>query len=322
MDLFGFHSAGTNDDLVIDPTKGDGKIFKMTQLAAICMMIIAIALVVLQVFQLFSLGVTANGIVCSLGVIGLGGITALPWVRVFEVLDDKRFKITAIAFMAVIGVCVILWIVCVWQIIGIINDVIKGDGENILAQTASSLNVIRVSLIVSMQFLIGSYVTMNIVKYRKTLLLYQGIADAALLYIDFFAILLLTAFTITAEGDVEIGSSASFFVDHWQWLTALFVIALLLFIFPTTVFKRADRKKILQAKAAANSASAPQNAAQQAPAQQAGQATGPAPQPFYSSASPEPTVEEKLSNLKDLLDKGLITQDEYNAKRAEILNSI
>jgi hypothetical protein len=38
--------------------------------------------------------------------------------------------------------------------------------------------------------------------------------------------------------------------------------------------------------------------------------------------STAPTPEERLAKLKELLDKGLITQDEYDKRRAQILQSI
>jgi len=46
----------------------------------------------------------------------------------------------------------------------------------------------------------------------------------------------------------------------------------------------------------------------------------PAPAPVAASSGPSPM--EKMKQLKDMLDGGLITQDEYDAKRAAILGSM
>lgn len=46
----------------------------------------------------------------------------------------------------------------------------------------------------------------------------------------------------------------------------------------------------------------------------------PAPAPVAASSGPSPV--EKMKQLKDMLDGGLITQDEYDAKRAAILGSM
>jgi hypothetical protein len=44
--------------------------------------------------------------------------------------------------------------------------------------------------------------------------------------------------------------------------------------------------------------------------------------PRMTVAEPEKTAEERLEELKSLLDKGLITQEEYDQRRQEILQSI
>jgi hypothetical protein len=59
--------------------------------------------------------------------------------------------------------------------------------------------------------------------------------------------------------------------------------------------------------------------------------TKPSSKPIRNVAAPggearklalAPSVAERLSNLNELLKKNLITQDEYNAKRAQILSGI
>jgi hypothetical protein len=52
---------------------------------------------------------------------------------------------------------------------------------------------------------------------------------------------------------------------------------------------------------------------------------GEAPPPGATPASTQPTqdtTEERLLKLKNLLDKGLITQEEHDKRRQEILQSI
>lgn len=53
-------------------------------------------------------------------------------------------------------------------------------------------------------------------------------------------------------------------------------------------------------------------------------AAGPAPAPSASAAQEQPqrSVEERLRELQDLYDKGLITEEEYRKKREEILNGL
>lgn len=49
---------------------------------------------------------------------------------------------------------------------------------------------------------------------------------------------------------------------------------------------------------------------------------GPAPASSSSSSSDKGTVEERLRKLDELLEKGLITKEEYDKKRAEILKDV
>lgn len=55
---------------------------------------------------------------------------------------------------------------------------------------------------------------------------------------------------------------------------------------------------------------------------QAAWGSGKAAAPGAAQTAPKESVEERLRKLDDLLKKGLITKEEYNAKRAEILKDV
>lgn len=311
---FGFHRRMEEGDLTIAPGVKDGKIYKLLQLLSISVFLAVAVLLVFEVFKLLPINATANGFIISVGVVGLGGMVALPWVRVFESFkDEKPIRITAIVMLSVIGVCVILWIICVWLIVSIV----KNFDIKSLAYVANSFNAIRATLIASLQFVIASNITMNVVKYRKTLLPYQIMSAVAKLFIDVWFILAFLAFSINAKGDFEINKAASIFTNRWMW--AFLVIAVLLTGFPSYIFRRTDRKNLLKAKnqtlkedlkemLGVDDKKPSENQTENKPAQ--------------ANAAGGGSVEDKLKKIKDLLDNGLITQEEYDAKRADILNSI
>ncbi|MDE6013855.1 MAG: SHOCT domain-containing protein [Anaeroplasmataceae bacterium] len=302
MRLFNFHSR-YEDDLAIAPGAKDGKIYKLVQLIAISVILAAATLLIFEVSQLLKIGSTANGMIFSVGVIGLGGFFALPWVRVFESVEEKPFKITGIVFLALIGVCVILWIVCVWQIIGLVKNI---GSDEVIDKLVRSLNVIRASIIVSIQIVIASNIVMNVIKYRKTLLPYQILSGVSKLYIDFYITLVFTAVTITTDG-LKLSSTATILTN--KWLLPLLVVFIMFTIFPSAVFKRADRRRLLAAKKEDMKEIFTNNQ----------------PQASNTNASNNldgDSVEKKLQKIKTLLDNGLITQEEYDAKRAEILSNI
>ncbi|MCM1367632.1 MAG: SHOCT domain-containing protein [Roseburia sp.] len=306
MGIFDIHT--NSGDLAIAPKANDGKLYKYVQLAAISIFIISAALTVFRAFGLLNFGANGIAAILSVGVVGLGGMVALPWVRVLEAVKGKQFKITAIVFLSLIGVCVILWIVSVWQVVGLVN---KSEGES-ADGLSGSFKVIQATLIVSMQFVICSAVAMNIVKYRKTLLPYQIMAGAAYLYIDFYLSLVFTALTIT-RGGLEFSKTAILLTN--LWLHALLLVFVALAVFPNIVFNRIDKRNILTARAEnLKTVLVPDEQAEQQPHAATGDVGAPAD-------SDEP-VEEKLRTIKALLDNGLITQAEYDEKRAEIIKNI
>lgn len=299
-----YYGGYDNGDMAIAPKAGDGKIYKLVRLVSMLAFIIAAVFVILEIATIFPMGTVGNGVVFSIGVLGAGGMITLPWVRVFEAFKDKRYKITAIVFMAIAGVCVVLWIICVWLIIGLVDKAIGEDiAPSILSDLIDSLNIIRASIIVSLQFVVASYVAKNVIKYNKTLLLYQIMSGVSQLFIDFFACLVLTAITITTKG-VEFSSTAILLTNKWTW--ALLAIAVVLSIFPSVVFRRTDKRNLLK-----HAASDMKDIVDEADSAKA---------PVANAA--EQSVDDKLAKIKELLDKGLITQEEYDKKREDIINSI
>lgn len=312
--------------MAIAPKAGDGKIYRWVQLIAITIVTAALVLLIFEATTLLKMGTTANGVVFSIGVVGLAGFVALPWVRVFEAMKQKSCRITAIVFLSLIGVCAILWIVSVWMIVGLVAKSIKGglDDQTLFKSLNNSLQIIRISVIISIQFIVASYIAKNIIKYGKTLLPYQVMSAVAQLYLDFYLILVALAVNITPEG-VEFSKTALLLKN--MWFHALLVVAIVIGIFPNTVFMRVDRRKMINARGTVYdtptevdlAASVEANPSPVTPA------TTPVIDPFAPDAPPPSaldTVDDKLRKIKELLDRGLITQEEYDKKREDIINSI
>lgn len=293
-----------NGDLAIAPKAGDGKIYKLVQMISIGVIIIAAAVLIFGVAGMITLGTTGTGLVCTVGVIGIGAFSALPWVRVLEALKAKRYRITAIVFLAISGVCVILWIICVWLIINLVKTAMSGNIDIDYAKDIiGTLNTLRTVIIVSFQLTVSSFIAKNVIKYNKTLIPYQVMAGVAQVYFDFFICLLLTAFTITTEGEFKISDTAEWLTKAWPY--AFLAIAVIISIFTSVVFRRVDRRNMM--KYAAN---------------QLKEEGGENKTEGTSAENAVAPADEKLQKIKELLDKGLITQEEYDKKREDILNSI
>lgn len=132
----------------------------------------------------------------------------------------------------------------------------------------------------------------------------------SMLYIDFYLTLWLTAFTITKKG-LELNPTATVLTN--QWLMAIFVIAALLALFPAAIFRRTDKKRLLAAKKSNLKEMLADNPQPQANAYN---------NPYAQNNAYGDSVEKKLQKLQNLYANGLITQEEYESKRADILNDI
>ncbi|MBD5131836.1 MAG: SHOCT domain-containing protein [Clostridiales bacterium] len=308
MGFFNFNFVG-HDEFDVGAKNNEGRLYRYVQLAGICVIIISAAILMFSTFRLIKLNSTGYGIVFSICIVGFTALAALPWVRVIERVKDKKFFIIAIVFLAIIGLCAVLWITCVWQIISIFNNVVYGEAEAVEQSVINSLNVIRASLIVSLQFGMVSNIVMNYIKYRKTLLPYQIMSGVSSFYIDFYISLLLTAFTITPHG-MESVPYALHIISN-GWVAAFFGIAVVTLSLSGIVFWRTDRRRlIITANTALENSGKTKD--------DSGAADG---EKRSDDATGESAL-ERMKKLRALLDEGLITQEEYDAKRNDILNSI
>ncbi|WFB35930.1 SHOCT domain-containing protein [Kiritimatiellota bacterium B12222] len=126
----------------------------------------------------------------------------------------------------------------------------------------------------------------------------------------------LTAESVSYKVDVEEGNipaefkDASLFIDNEAWAAVGGIVA-----------GRATARRSQEREAAAYSQG--QLSAQQSTAPAAvAPAPAPAPAPAAAPAASSSTPEQQLAQLKQMLDNGLITQDQYNAKQKEILANL
>lgn len=305
MGWFDSYSVNTSDpDIAIK--NNDGKLYKIIQLVAVLLLILPIALFIFSFFHVFDLNVTGSGVLISIMIVGIGGLNGLPWVRIFERIKDKRFRIMSIVFMALVGVVVVLWLVCAWQIIAVVDKALSNpDGDELVVDVINIINTMRGVFIASLQIMIASAVATNIVKYRKTMMVYQALNGAALLYMDFYISLLMTAITVNSDIEPTLSATAGWIIS--PVLGALFFVALIILGVVGSVFTRAERRRLI---ATANEAAGSEKSSD-------------SDKKFDGAASADTESEaDKFKKLQELYDSGMITKEEFEQKRAEILNRL
>lgn len=229
----------------------------------------------------------------------IGVILEMQWVNY---LKDPKRRILAIVFMAFIGVCVILWVVSV----AMLYFVIKKDDGDISGALNTMVPLMQASFIISLQFAIASLIANTILKYGKKLIIIQVVSYVSHVFVDFYLSFLVCCVTVT--GGFNAGLFG--FLGHPTMISIL-VIALMYALLSRSILKRLNKKttkmvlgedgKFKEVEVNVDTKT---------------ETTEPAPKEEKKSAK------ARLAELKSMLDEGMITQEEYDQKKADIINNM
>ncbi len=287
MRIFGKSPVGGNSSNA-GPQK-DSKLYRTINTVSIVGLFAAVVLGVLSIMGIIKFNRYIVGVILTIGALCLGCVLMLPWIRR---LEHKELKIVSLVFIALDALVPILWTICIWIVIGVTSGGTMSVGL---------IKFIQAVLIISVQFAVASYIATGITKYKKTMIVFQAIAYTCYMYVDFIITYFLCCLNF---GGKEI------FVDKIGllssiWIWAIFAIAAIFTGISNGIMYRSDIRRIRDTMDDMH-LQKPQNTDAQA-------------EPV---ATPAESAEEQLNKLKSLLDKNLITEEEYNKKREEIINKL
>ena len=265
----------------------ESKLYRTVNAISILGVFVAIVLCVLGAMQIIKFNRILIGVIATIGALCVGSVLMLPWIRC---LDHKENKIVSLVFIALDALVPLLWIISIWIIVGV-----SAKGEISLGL----LNFIKAVLIISVQFGVASYIASGITKYKKSMLVLQVIAYVCYLYVDFIATYFLCC--LNFSGKNLLVDHLSLFNNVWIW--ALFVISIAFISVANLIMYRDGINRV-------------QQAAEEVYAEKAKKSQEETQKPQTE------TVEEQLEKLKLLLDKNLITQEEYDKKREDIISKM
>ena len=238
-----------------------------------------------------------------LGFALLGVLLVLPWAKYME---QKEYKIVSIVFLVATAVCVVLWE---------ISTIIIFAAYRSNNFSTGILQLVRITLVISLQLLISSFIGQFIIKYRAKYIPFQVIAYLSLVCIDFYVSTMLFGITI-GNGDISYSDTVKNML-FFNPLVRNFLILALVYLSVTLgviggARKRRVRNAILASKRKLN--------------QDIGlidlDDDDEEETPTNKATETKPDAEAQLEKLKNMLDKGLITQDEYNTKRQAIIENM
>ena len=283
---------------------GHGKLYRALSTVAYVGVFAAFAIMIFSIVLHWNMNAYLWGAVASIAILSLGIISSLPWIRRIE---KKEFKVVSLVFAIFIAACVLLWLVCLWMIVVIIGT-----------QNAESAiwfaQFLKITIIVSLQLMVATFVGNVIIKCGKTMLAIQVISDLSYLFVDFYLSYLLICISIDplASSPVSINTDALGVLGK-GWMVALFVLALVYCLISNAIIKSVENRRV---KAIA------EDFVLKAQEQSQAQTTVNINVVGGEKVEAKETAEQKLAKLKDLYDKQLITESDYNKKRDEILKDL
>lgn len=235
-------------------------------------------------------------IVFILLILSITSTVSLTWI---QKLMKGKYKVLSWVMIGILSVFAILWIATIFVIVNFFNNVLGSNGSDVSSQVASFLSYIQVVLIMSVQFILSSFVANTITYFGKSNYILQGLNYLSIIMVDVWLCKLLTL--INFNNDAFTFNNADFLTSKGWW--ALFLISAAILAITSGSISKIHKRKLKEQvqEMTENESSSKQS---------------------KKATKQEDSLEEKLKKLKDLLDKGLITEKEYAKKREKLLEDI
>ena len=288
-----YDDSASLSEMITEGMEKGGKVYKILFNTALLALFVPIAIIITGIVR----GYLSSGLMLAMviiAIIGFASILSLHWVRN---LENGKEKIVSIVLLVLTGITTIIWIISAIVIIALYEKAKANANFNY----AGAITFIKVSLIISLQFITANFITRMILKYKTSYIAVQAIAYASNLYIDIWLTLLLCCVSsITASG-FEFNKQL-FFTLIGPTMATLFLIALVYSALVNNIIKTTDQRRVIRAAETLESHSETTKA--------------------QETAKANDSVEAKLEKLQALLDKKLITQEEFDKKRQDIINDM
>lgn len=285
----------------------EGPIYKiLTNVAIVGLFVAAGILVAGIVSGGFNRWITLALLIVAILCLGL--LLLLPWVRKIE---NKKTLPLAWTFVGFTCACVLLWVISAILIILIYDKVDHGtitDGFGI-----GCVIFFQIALIISLQFVLAQVVASTILRYQKKYIPFQVIMYLSYAFADFW----LTCLTLCLQYNIAT-HEIDFVQGLWAFLASppmytMFSVALVYCLLSTAVINSIEKRRYYNARQDVTDAI--ERHAEMLNEQIEAQANGVA-----QAQAPQDDTKAKLGKLKEMLDEGLINEEEYNKKREEIIN--
>lgn len=274
--------------------------FKLVSTVSLILTCVTIALVVFIATGMVKASMFVIYLVICLAVLCLGTLLILPWIKKLVL---KKSVIISWTFFGVIVLATLLWVVAACLII---------SSSQTGSMTLATAQFLKIDFIFTFQFIVANFVATTILNYKKKNILFQVIAYASYLFVDFY----ITSLVLCIK-------FAPTFEINTQYLSFLFTPAMYSFLIIALIYigivNGIANKALARGKYKRSGFDAFANEDED------GEAYEDKAQKLEEDQKDKKELDKtkkKLEKLKNLLENNLISQEEYEKKKAEILKKI
>lgn len=250
-----------------------------------------------------------------IGILCFGSLQSLTWIKYLMNGQNRTISIVNLCF---VGINVIMWIISV--ILGVKAYQMVRDGVENSSGLAASMNFIRAALFITIQLSIANSIMNTILRVKKRWIPFQIIMYVSLLYVDFYLSFVILCFNFTKNG-FALSDKAGLLIS--PLMLTLLSIAVIYVLISRAIFNggRRRRRRGIFARTGIADAIDEENDREEERRGVAALSDRVAAEAAAKTAAQE-TPQKKLAALKEMLDQGLITEEEFKAKKDEILKNM
>lgn len=274
-------------------------LFKLLQNIAVIGLIMVIGLVALFVTGVLPRTLGAIELTTMVGLALFGILLILPWANYY---NQNRYKILSLSFLIATSICILLWEIATLVIFGALHK---------QAGSMGILHFVRITVFLSMQVIIASGICSCVIKFYKKYIPFQVVIYLSLAYIDFYLSTLLFGVILNA-GEIDFSTKVRDLLFFNPIVRALMILAVVYLVSFFGIITNSRKRRVRNAILAKNRKLSGDIGILD----------------IDDDDEPEQATtkisdsEAQLEKIKNMYEKGLITKEEYDAKRQSIIDKM
>ena len=275
-------------------------LFKLLQNVAVVGLFLVVGLGVLFGTNLLPRTSYAIEFTFIAGLLLLGILIVLPWAKY---LEQKEYKIVSLVFLIATAICVILWE---------LSTILIFSAYRNQTGNAGIIQLVRITLVISIQVIIASFIGKFIIKYHAKYIPFQVIAYMSMLFLDFYLSTLLFGIQIGTD-EITFSSNVSNLLFHNRVILGFLILSAVYLGVAYGVINEARKRRVRNTILAKNRKLNKDIGLMDLDDED---------EEDLKNAPVANDAEAQLEKIKSMFDKGLITKEEYDAKRQTIIDKM